>query len=194
MQTELEKLAGQGTVNVTGEETLEIKFLDTQNTYQVKAIINNKLSEVAKVGDYVNYNISYVNDGHITHGTIKENIGTGWRVAYIDEEQDVVKIIPEGIPLTEQDESDISTLLDNTVALEINLMELKDIEKICEQSELEYEDKSDSYSNDYSVENDILNIIHIGATYRINTIGKDWYGNSGKMYVKSNDYIKYFTR
>ena len=174
-----------------------VKFLDTQHTYQVETSVN-KLSDVAKVGDYVEYNINYVNEGHVTDGEMKDSIGTGWRVAYVDKENEIVKIIPEGIPLLESEEADIGSLLDNEVADEVTLMELEDIEKICEQGNLEYSgDRGEGSYNEYRVGNDNLDIISIGGTYRINTVGKDWYGQSGKMYIQStydnSATIQYFT-
>lgn len=182
LKNELEKLNGEGTVEVTGTQTLEIKFLDTQNVYQVKAT-SKILSEVAKVGDYVEYNIQYENRTNSLDESVNEGIGTGWRVAYIDKKNETVKLIPEGIPLLDSDEGNIGNLLDNTVASEVNLMELEDIKKICEQSGISLEgvEHRDGVYFFYRIGEDKLNILDLGVAYRINTIVTDRYGESGKM-------------
>ncbi len=196
----------ENNVEVTGgTEKLTINYKDSGNSYTIdqdgkieseeKDKIG-KLSEVANVGDYVNYNVEYTNVDLEGYGKLKDNIGTGWRISYIDRENDIVKLIPEGMPLLETKESDIGNLVDDTVATEINLMELEDIKKICEQSVLEFTDDTiygeglDPYTggplivlNRYEINNDILDLICIGATYRINTIGKHIYGDSYKMSV-----------
>lgn len=138
-----------------------------------------KLSAVAETGDYVEYNINYNNKTNELGESVKSEIGTGWRVAYVDKENDIVKLIPEGVPLLESEEGNIGSLLDGTVASDINLMELEDIEKICEQSGINISGHSNG--REFRIE-DNPNIIFVGASYRLNTIVSSVYGD-GKLWV-----------
>lgn len=171
-----------------------------------------KLSYIVKVGDYVNYAPTYEN-----FGTVKEGIGNGWRVAYVDDTSGIVTLISEGTPLSAQltnyqnsncqpisfNYDDIDELFDEKVADNIDILDLEDIKLLCIQAGyvLKHEESVDRSTNErYTVDNDDLNLIHIGEYYMLNTTGTDMYGKdhyfwqlmrNGLQQFVSDDYIGY---
>ena len=150
--------------------------------------ILGKLADVVEVGDYVNYAPTYTNVSEL-----EEGLRNGWRVAYVDESTEAVTLISEGVPLEYEKTNDLElnydyetffSLFDSSVANNIELFDLEDLEKLCEQAnyELIHIEAIPNYpyhdSETYHINNDDnLKIISIGTEYIINTIGVNGYGS-----------------
>ena len=174
------------------ENNYELKYYDTKGSEELLTKISmsakkEKLSNVAKIGDFVTYNKEYVNPTGVN-----ETIGTGWRVSYVDKENEIVKLIPEGI-ISE----DVLNFFDDTVAERIDLMTLQDIQDTCSQGNIEFVDVEESTGTtgepfSYRITSDNIGIICIDAIYEINTEATDWYGSTGKMWVRAGR-VEYFS-
>ena len=139
LKNEIEKLNGEGTVEVTGEKTLTIKFLDTENTYQVNTV-SNKLSEIVSVGDYVNYGKDlgiFVDE----YGSITEEGGEElkWRVCYIDKSSGIVRVT------TKADVGIGNELLDETVATNIGKISREDMTYLENVGAITVTEKTEEY-------------------------------------------------
>ena len=180
---------GDGTLNVTiGKNVYTI-----QDESSKKPL--GRLIDVAKVGDYVNYSKTYENQFQgLKHTCFDENLGNGWRVAYVDKDSGVVTLISEGIPLqTTLDNSfglyskniiisstEINKFFDSNVANNINILDLEDIKLLCNQAniKMEYTEANFVSPQIYSCDSDSLKIIDIGTYYLLNTIDVERYGNN----------------
>lgn len=200
----IEKLIGKKLELGNGTSTTDIyKIEEIENSYELRyynkeasvEILNKisisakkeKLSNSVKIGDFVTYNKEYVNPTGVN-----ETIGTGWRVSYVDKENDIVKLIPEGII-----SGDILAFVDETVAEKIELMTLQDIQDICAQGNMQFRATTDDIGTTdepfrYEIISDDIGIICIDAVYGINTVATDWYGEAGNMWVREN-YVEYFS-
>ena len=217
-----------GNGNITDGDYYKLEETGDNQTIQYKAVyygskntvewekevieVENKqsigiLANVVKVGDYVNYAPTYTNpDG------IKDGIGNSWRVAYVDNASGVVTLVSEGVPLSIYLENpyrdncqiinfnyeEIGDFLDDTVANNIDLFTLEDVQLLCTQanyvlthteagkiSEWQYVEEK------YTVDNDTINIFNIETPYLLNTIGADGYGND--HYFWSDGYESSFS-
>lgn len=159
-----------------------------------------KLADVVEVGDYINYAPTYTN---ISTGN--DDMGNGWRVAYVDSASGVVTLVSEGVPLSEQlsngsassnrteidfDFEEINQLFDDTVASNIDILTLEDVQLLCNQAgytlthtEAIYNPEEYIWQEEgYSVNEDNLNILEIGTDYLLNTVGTNGYGNQSYFY------------
>lgn len=213
---ELTKVASTGEIKIaaTSDNTKQYKIVyygtsktaewesDPINTSQENGKQSlGKLADVVEVGDYINYAPTYTN---ISTGN--DDMGNGWRVAYVDSASGVVTLVSEGVPLeidwdndynsnTQEinlDYDEISRLFDDSVADNIEILALEDIQKLCEQAGYEIT-HTEAQPNDpyfiresYSVNKDNLNLIKIGEYYLLNTVGINAYGKQnyfiGGMY------------
>ena len=80
---------------------------------------------------------------------------------------------------------EINNHFDNTVANNIDILDLNDIQLLCNQAGYNLTHSaasigSPNWSDEkYTIDNDDLNILMIGTTYVINTTGINGYGNQG---------------
>lgn len=217
-----------GNGNITDGDYYKLEETGDNQTIQYKAVyygskntvewekdvmeVENKqsigiLANVVKVGDYVNYAPTYTNPDNI-----KDGIGNSWRVAYVDNASGVVTLVSEGVPLSIYLENpyrdncqiinfnyeEIGDFLDDTVANNIDLFTLEDVQLLCTQanyvlthteagkiSEWQYVEEK------YTVDNDTINIFNIETPYLLNTIGADEYGND--HYFWSDGYESSFS-
>ena len=203
------------TIEENGQIQYKVVYYGNKNTVEwEKELIEIEtkqsigiLANVVKVGDYVNYAPTYTNPEDI-----KEGIGNGWRVAYVENSSGVVTLVSEGVPLSTYlnnpyqgncqainfDYEELNNFLDDTVANNIDLLALEDIQLLCTQanyvlthteagkiSQWQYVDEK------YTVDNDSINIFNIETDYLLNTIGADGYGND--HYLWSNGYDSSFS-
>ena len=184
-------------------KTLEEKEILWQVAIEGTAIEDGnlgKLIDVVNVGDYVNYSSTYSNVDEVTSG-----LGTGWRVAYKDTSSGTVTLVSEGVPASVElrngyasnvdpinfDDININGFFDNTVANEVDVMDLEDVILLCDQAPYKISNGSISTQGSsydyYRIDNsDDLNIINVGIIYILNTKG------SNKAAVYSESYEHYF--
>ena len=197
--------------DISDDDSTQYKLVYYRTTNVVegeKEIVNvepdhpslGKIADVVKVGDYVNYAPTYTNVSEV-----KEGLGNGWRVAYVDSTSGVVTLVSEGLPLlvknenrddydTEEIEFDyeeINKLLDYDVAQNIDILDLDDIQLICTQTGYTLT-HTDAYngnyqykSENYTVENDNISIIDIQSNYLINTMGVSIYGHQNYFWTQN---------
>ena len=165
-----------------------------------------KLVYAVKVGDYINYAPTYTNTS-----TVNDGIGNGWRVAYVDNASGKVTLVSEGVPLPTElsnsfnsnvqrinfDSEIINQTFDDTVADNIDILTLEDIQLLCNQAGyiLTHEEANTSWGNwkveAYKFNIDNLNILNIGANYLLNTIASDQYGKEHYLWNQGgNDSFK----
>lgn len=165
-----------------------------------------KLVYAVKVGDYINYAPTYTNTS-----TVNDGIGNGWRVAYVDSASGKVTLVSEGVPLSTElsnsfnsnvqrinfDSEIINQTFDDTVADNIDILTLEDIQLLCNQAGyiLTHEEANTSWGNwkveAYKFNIDNLNILNIGANYLLNTIASDQYGKEHYLWNQGgNDSFK----
>ena len=214
---ELEKIATTGEVKLadtSDHDSTQYKLVYCRTANVVeweKEIVNvepdhpslGKLADIVEVGDYVNYAPTYTNVSEV-----KEGLGNGWRVAYVDNSSGVVTLVSEGVPLDTNFSENVSTtegikldsesvnkLFDDTVANDIKILDIEDIKILCEQAgyELTHREAERWISERYSIADDNLNIISIGTGvyYLLNTVGGDGYGN--QMYLYGGNYGSFRT-
>lgn len=175
LKAELEKMAGEGSVEVTGDKSLKVTFLETQNTYQVK-VEEISLSKNAQVGDYVNYGKDlgiFVDE----YGDISDNGGSEpkWRICYINDESGVVKITTSSnIGIGEE-------LLDTTVATGIRKISLEEMNYLENIGAINILEETETYKifqttsiSDFLYTNSILG-------YATNEGGAIGYYSAGKL-------------
>ena len=206
---ELEKVATTGEVKVadtSDDDSTQYKLVYCRTVNVVeweKEIVNvepdhpslGKLADVVEVGDYVNYAPTYTNVSEV-----KEGLGNGWRVAYADSSSGVVTLVSEGVPLSVMlsngyssnanqinfEYEELNKMMDNTVADNIDIIDLKDIQSIGSYAnyELTHIDAVDwSIDESYEFNEDRKNLINIGTEYLLNTKGSDRYGKEHYFWV-----------
>ena len=190
--------SGVYVLNYIDEETTPLEIWSTENENYKPSL--GKLADVVKVGDYVNYAPSYENVS-----PLKDGLGNGWRVAYV--ENGVVTLISEGVPLqtklsnssgsgdkTEQiniDWENVNKLIDKKVADNIEIPEIKHIQKICNQAGCtmtHIASNNDTYQEEkYTIQNDEIDIISIGTSYVLNNMsGINEYNEQAYFYFSDN--------
>ena len=199
-----------------GEGNILDQILVTKNGYEVpvreiwdgtttgEKISLGKLSDVVKVGDYINYAPNYSNAMQI-----KDGLGNGWRVAYVDSASGVVTLISEGVPLSVEltngfdahaqtinfDSEIINKTFDDTVADNIDILTIEDIQLLCNQAgyTLTHEEANTNWGSweyeEYNFSEDDLNIIYIEAEYLLNTIASDGYGKEHYLWNGGDSFI-----
>lgn len=206
---ELTKVASTGDIRVatTSDNTKQYKIVyygtsktakwesDPINTSQENGKQSlGKLADVVEVGDYINYSKTYNNVE-----TIKEGLGSGWRVAFTDSLSGKVFLVSEGLPLRVKYSDlsvadtggnldimfeDIEQLFDDEVAENIDILTLQDVQQLCEQVDSEITHTVAAPGRPayvferYSVGTDVLNILNVGNDYMLNSVGIGQYGNS----------------
>ena len=202
--------------DVKDEGNILDQILVTKNGYEVpvreiwdgtttgEKISLGKLSDVVKVGDYINYAPNYSNAMQI-----KDGLGNGWRVAYVDSASGVVTLISEGVPLSVEltngfdahaqtinfDSEIINKTFDDTVADNIDILTIEDIQLLCNQAgyTLTHEEANTNWGSweyeEYNFSEDDLNIIYIEAEYLLNTIASDGYGKEHYLWNGGDSFI-----
>ena len=173
-------------LNYIDANTTPLEIWSTENENVKPAL--GKLADVVKVGDYVNYAPTYENTAEL-----KEGLGTGWRVAYI--ENGVVTLISEGVPestyLNNNTDDNVQAidfnlsninLLDSKVADNIEITTLEDVQLICSQGSIQTNQSSYEGVPYQEILEDNLNIIDIGTNYILNTIAAGQYGYDAYYY------------
>ena len=141
-----------------------------------------KLADVVKIGDYVNYNAG----------------GQTWRVCYVDKTNGVVRLVTQNA--VEESVFTSNSLLDNTVATSIKLMDFDDMKDMCEQSDnIEHEIKTQQQQwgspGAYELRTSIYMLVWKDEDnmitenkYNLNSYGYDNYYGTYNMYCVNNDF------